>query len=525
MVESNLRQVEKDLIINSTPKGVEMALLENKQLVELHRESDDGGFRVGDIYLGKVRKINPGLNATFVDVGYERDAFLHYTDLNPYFKSIAKYIQLAMSKKPVSMQAFRKEPEIVKTGKINNVVSKNLPILVQVIKEPIQTKGPRLSCEISLPGRFLVLTPFNEVVGVSRKIASGDERKRLQNIIESIRPKNFGVIVRTVAEGKSVQVLHEDLLSQVKKWEEITEKLSDANPPQILFSESSKTNTLLRDILSDSFNSVVSNDSGIVSNIHDYIKKIAPGSEKIVVQHNNNRPLFDAYGVTRQIKSLFGRTVNMSTGAYLIIEHTEALHVIDVNSGNKTSVKGDQESNAVSVNLESAREIARQLRLRDIGGIITIDFIDMRKPENKKLVYQEIKEAMKNDRAKHSILPISKFGVMQITRQRVRPEVNIVTSEVCPSCNGTGKIEASILILPEVERKLEFLIKQQNQKKLKLVAHPFLEAYIKRGKIFNSLQWKWYRKYHQWIAIQGNDNYHYMEYHLFDGNDEEIKVD
>ena len=517
--------VEKDLIINSTSKGVEMALLEDSQLVELHREGESGGFRVGDIYLARVRKVSPGLNAVFVDVGFERDAFLHYTDLNPHFKSIVKYTQLALAGKPVAMQAFRKEEEIVKTGKINNVVSKNLQVMVQVIKEPIQTKGPRLSCELSLPGRYLVLTPFNEVVGVSRKIESSDERKRLQKIIESIRPKGFGVIVRTVAEGQSVQVLHNDLLSLVQKWDDITTRLKDAQPPYILFSESSKTNTLLRDILNDSFHSVVSNDTGIVADIRNYIKQISPGSEKIVSQHNGNRPVFDTFGVTRQIKSLFGRTVNMSSGAYLFIEHTEALHVIDVNSGNKSAVKGDQESNALAVNLESAREIARQLRLRDIGGIIIVDFIDMRKPDNRKMVYQELRNAMSNDRAKHSVLPISKFGVAQITRQRVRPEVNITTAEVCPSCNGTGKIEASILILVDIERKLTHLIEKQNQKKLRLVVHPFLEAYIKRGRIFGSLQWKWYKTLRQWVTVQGNDNYQYMEYHFFDKNDEEILVD
>jgi ribonuclease G len=320
-------------------------------------------------------------------------------------------------------------------------------------------------------------------------------------------------------------VLHNDLLSLVQKWDDITARLKDAQPPHILFSESSKTNTLLRDILNDSFHSVVSNDTGIVNDIRSYIKQISPGSEKIVSQHNGNRPVFDTFGVTRQIKSLFGRTVNMSSGAYLIIEHTEALHVIDVNSGNKSAVKGDQESNAVAVNLESAREIARQLRLRDIGGIIIVDFIDMRKPDNRKMVYQELRNAMSNDRAKHSVLPISKFGVAQITRQRVRPEVNITTSEMCPSCNGTGKIEASILILVDIERKLTHLIEKQNQKKLRLVVHPFLEAYIKRGRLFGSLQWKWYRTLKQWVTVQGNDNYQYMEYHFFDKNDEEILVD
>jgi len=517
--------VEKDLIIQSTPRGVEMALLEDRQLVELHKESGSSGFRVGDILIGKVKKVSPGLNAVFVDVGFERDAFLHYTDLNPHFRSIVKYTEAALNRRPIPMQSFRKEPEIIKTGKINNVVNRGMQLMVQVIKEPIQTKGPRLSCELSLPGRFLVLTPFNDVVGVSRKIESADERKRLQKIIESIRPKNYGVIVRTVAEGQSVQTLHNDLMDQVKKWEEITKKAEGAVPPQVLFSEATKTNTLLRDILNDSFNSIVVNDQSMANDVKNYIKRIAPGAEKMVAVHSGNRSIFDANGVTRQIKSLFGRTVNMSSGAYLIIEHTEALHVIDVNSGNKSAVRGDQESNAVAVNLEAAREIARQLRLRDIGGIIIIDFIDMKKPDNKKLIYTELRKAMESDRAKHSILPISKFGVAQITRQRVRPEVNIATAEVCPTCNGSGKIEASILILTELERKLGYLYQQQNQKKLKLVVHPFVEAYIKKGRIFRTLQWKWYRQFGQMLKVVGNDDYQYMEYHFFDVNDEEIQVE
>lgn len=514
--------LERELIINATASGEEIALLENKQLVEIHRDRDNTRFNVSDMYLGRVKKINPGLNAVFVDVGYERDAFLHYTDLNPYFKSIVKYTDLALQGNPAKMDAFEKEPQIIKTGKVNNVLSKGMQILVQVIKEPIQTKGPRLSCEISLPGRYLVLTPFNEVVGVSRKIASADERKRLQKLIESIRPKNFGVIVRTVAAGVSVQKLHEDLLNQLKNWEKITQQLASGNAPKLVFSESSKTNTLLRDILNESFNEIIVNDTGIAQEIKNYIKTIAPGKEKIVTAYNNNKPVFDAYGVTRQIKSLFGRTVNMESGAYLIIEHTEALHVIDVNSGNKTAVKGDQEQNALSANLEAAREIARQLRLRDIGGIIVIDFIDMRNPENKKKVYNELKDMMATDRAKHTILPISKFGVGQITRQRVRPELNIATQEVCPTCNGSGKIEASILILEEIERKIKHLLLQQNQKSITLIAHPYLEAYIKRGKFFNSLQWKWYRRYKHWIKVTGSDDYQLVEYRFFDKNDDEI---
>lgn len=517
--------MERELIINSTPTGAEIALLEDKQLVEIHRDSQSSRFNVGDLYLGRVKKITPGLNACFVDVGFERDAFLHYSDLNPNFRSIYKYSKAAQDGHPQSMDKFLKEPEIVKTGKINNVVSKNQHILVQIIKEPIQTKGPRLSCEISLAGRYLVLTPFNEVVGVSRKIASATERKRLQALIEQLRPKGFGVIIRTVADGVTTQQLHEDMKDLIAQWTEITKRLQLLQAPQIVYSETRKTNTLLRDVLNASFNNVVVNEPGIANEVKDYIKKISPGSEKMVTLHNTGKSVFDQYGVTKQIKSLFGRTVNMDSGAYLIVEHTEALHVIDVNSGNKTAVKGDQEQNAVAVNVEAAKEIARQLRLRDLGGIIIIDFIDMKHPDNKKAVFNALRDAMLGDRAKHTILPVSKFGLAQITRQRVKPEVTIITTEVCPSCNGTGKIEASVLLIDDIERKIKYLVTNQNQKNIKLVVHPFVEAFIKRGLFFRSIQWKWYFEYKQKIQVISSNDFQYTEYRFFDISDEEISVE
>jgi len=517
--------VERELIIHSTPTGAEIALLEDKQLVEIHRDSHSSRFNVGDLYLGRVKKITPGLNACFVDVGFERDAFLHYTDLNPQFRSIYKYTKAAQEGRPFAMDRFQREADIVKTGKINNVIAKNQHILVQIIKEPIQTKGPRLSCEISLPGRYLVLTPFNEVVGVSRKIASADERKRLQKAIEQLKPKGFGVIIRTVAENVPVHKLHEDLNSLVEQWKEITKRLNGAQAPHIVFSETKKTNTLLRDVLNDSFNRIVVNDPAIGNEVKEYIRRISPGAEKMVTLHNGPKTVFEQYGITRQIKSLFGRTVNMDSGTYLIIEHTEALHVIDVNSGNKTAIKGDQEANAVAVNMEAAKEIARQLRLRDLGGIIVIDFIDMKNPENKKAIHNVLKQAMAGDRAKHTILPISKFGVGQITRQRVKPEVNITTAEVCPTCAGTGKIEASILLLDDIERKLKHLVTIQNLKQVNLMVHPYVAAYLKKGLFWSSLYHKWKRTYKVKLKVTSSDDFHYMEYRFFDANEEEINVE
>lgn len=517
--------MNKELIINAAPQGVEIALLEDKKLVELHHEKADASFAVGDLYLGKVKKLIPGLNAAFVDVGFEKDAFLHYTDLSPYARSLLKFTQAAINdnnENGFDFGNFQVEPEIVKTGKINEVLSGKPNILVQILKEPIAAKGPRLSCEISLPGRFVVITPFNDIVAVSRKIHSADERKRLQKIIEAIKPKNFGVIVRTAAEGKNTAELHEDLSMLVETWKIIQRNLKKASPPSKILSEQTKATSMLRDLLNEDFNKIVVNDKNIFNDTKNYIHRIAPEKADIVAYYNNGLPIFDQFGITKQVKAAFGKTVNLPSGAYLIIEHTEALHVIDVNSGYK-SVSNNQEQNAVETNLEAAAEIARQLRLRDLGGIIVVDFIDMKLPDNKRKLMEAMEEFMRPDRAKHAVLPISKFGLMQITRQRMKPEMNINTQEVCPTCNGTGKISSTLLLEDEIEKNLSYLLTHQ-RKDLTLVVHPILYSYLTKGWFFNSRKWKWRWKYGQKIAIKPNTNYHLTEFHFFDKHEEEIKL-
>jgi len=515
--------LNKELIINSAPQGVEIALLEDKKLVELHNEKADASFAVGDLYLGKVRKLIPGLNAAFVDVGFEKDAFLHYTDLSPYAKSLLKFTQQSIGDTNGSFDfgKFEVEAEIVKTGKINEVLGGKPNVLVQILKEPIAAKGPRLSCEISLPGRFVVITPFNDVVAVSRKIHSADERKRLQKIIEAIKPKNFGVIVRTAAEGKNTAELHEDLLALVETWKAIQHNLKSAVAPAKILSEQTKTTSMLRDLLNEDFNRIVVNDRNLYNDTKTYIQRIAPDKADIVSFYHNGSPIFDQYGVTKQVKAAFGKTVNLPSGAYLIIEHTEALHVIDVNSGYK-SVSNNQEQNALETNMEAAEEIARQLRLRDLGGIIVVDFIDMKLPENKKKLMDAMESMMKPDRAKHAVLPISKFGLMQITRQRMKPELNINTMEVCPSCNGTGKISSSLVLEDEIEKNLNYLITHKHSN-LTLAVHPIMYAYLTKGWIFSKF-WKWKRHFKQNIKLQSNTNYHLTEFHFYDDHEEEIKL-
>ena len=516
--------MEKELIINATPTEVEIALLENGKLVELHNQKTNSNFSVGDVFLGSVRRLMPGLNAGFVDIGHKKDAFLHYTDLGPKLRSLLKYSAGVSSGSIAThkLDNFKLEPEIVKTGKVDQVLDKRQRILVQILKEPISTKGPRLSCEITIPGRYLVLTPFNDVVAVSKKIANSDERKRLQNLVDSIRPKNFGVIVRTAAEGKKTADLHEELSLMISKWEDIHRQMYKATPPVKLLSELDKTSSILRDLLNDSFNRIVVNDRELFQNIKNYLASIAPERIKILSLHKGAKPIFETFGVDRQIKSSFGKTATMSSGAYIVIESTEALHVVDVNSGHKMSNAGAEDA-ILKINLEAAEEIARQMRLRDIGGIIIIDFIDMKNPDHKKDLHTKMRDFMEKDRAQHTVLPLSKFGLMQITRQRVRPEVKINTAEVCPTCNGTGKINASVLLMEDIERDLDFLIQSRAKDGLNLNVHPYVEAYIKKG-LWKSLQVLWFRKYLRWIKVRSSNELAMTQYKFYDDHNDEIRL-
>lgn len=515
--------MEKELIINSAPTEVEIALLEQGKLVELHNQKTNNNFSVGDIFLGRVIKLMPGLNAAFIDIGHKKEAFLHYTDLGPKLRSLIKYTNSAASGSLTThkLDNFKIEPEIIKTGKIDQVLTKRQPILVQILKEPISTKGPRLSCEITIPGRYLVLTPFNDIVAVSKKIGNADERKRLKSLIESIKPKNFGVIVRTAAEGKKVQDLHEELALMVSKWEDIFNQLQGSRPPAKLLSELDKTSSILRDILNDSFNKIVVNDKQLYGNIRQFLGNIAPDKVGIVTNYNKTKPIFDSYGVARQIKSSFGKTATMSSGAYIVIESTEAMHVVDVNSGHKMSSKNQDEA-VLHVNMEAAEEIARQMRLRDIGGLIIIDFIDMRNNEHKKELFKAMRDAMRKDRAQHTILPLSKFGLMQITRQRVRPEVKINTAEVCPACKGSGKVNPTLLVTDEIERDLKFIVQSGTKSKLYLKVHPFVEAFLKKG--FPSKQMKWYKQYYKWVRIIPDGNFQIGSFKFYNETDDEIRM-
>jgi ribonuclease G len=464
----------------------------------------------------------PSLNAAFIDVGYEKDAFLHYLDMGPQFATLNKFLRIVSSRKNKisSISKIQSEPDINKEGKVNELLKVGQKILVQVSKEPISTKGPRLTSEISIAGRNLVLMPFSDRVSVSQKIKTNEEKNRLKKLVQSIKPRKYGVIVRTVAEGKKVAELDQELRGLVDKWETTFHKLSRTIAPSLIIGEIDRTTALLRDIYHPDFSSIIVNDQSVCNEITDYIGSIQPDKKKIVKFYKGRAPIFDHYGVEKQIKASFGKTISFKEGAYLIVEHTEAFHVIDVNSGNRAKAGMDQETNALDVNIAACNEIARQLRLRDMGGIIVIDFIDMHVAANRQKVYEHMKEVMAADRTKHNILPLSKFCLMQITRQRVRPEESIETAESCPTCKGSGKIVPTVLFADEIDGKVKYVLKDLNKKKLLLKLHPYTAAFLTKG--LKCLRNQWFLKYFKWVKIEANNSYTYLEYHFYDENMEEI---
>ncbi|MBD0851468.1 Rne/Rng family ribonuclease [Maribacter arenosus] len=509
--------MNRELIVRSSSNAVDFALLKEGKLTELHKEEDNNDFSVGDVFLAKVRKPVTGLNAAFVNVGYEKDAFLHYHDLGPQLSSMLKFIkQVSTGRlKDYSLKNFPLEKDIDKHGSINDVIKSNQSLLVQIVKEPISTKGPRISSELSLAGRYLVMVPFSERVSVSQKIGSKEEKDRLKRLVKSIKPKGFGVIIRTVAEGKKVAELDKDLENLLNKWSAMCKKLYKAPTPSKVLVELKRASSILRDVFNDSFTGIHVDDPTLYTQIKDYVQEIAPGKESIVKLYSNTSvPIFEKFGIERQIKTSFGRTATMSKGAYLIIEHTEALHVIDVNSGNRSNKAKNQEDTALEVNMLAASEIARQLRLRDMGGIIVIDFIDMVKAPHRRKLFDHLRDEMKDDRAKHKILPPSKFGLVQITRQRVRPEMNIKTTEVDPNRVGQ-EIEAPIVLIDKINSDLEKLVKgPKKDSKITLNIHPFIAAYLTKG--FPSMRSKWFLEHKKWIKIQPRDAYTYLEYRFKD---------
>ncbi len=511
-----------ELVVDVQDNEITLAVLEDKKLVELQQESQDESYTVGNIYLGRVKKLMPALNAAFVDVGHKKDAFLHYLDLGAEFDSVSSFLKASQEKKKPQVQKMKLLPDIEKEGSISDKLKVGQEVLVQIAKEPISTKGPRLTAEISFAGRFMVLIPFIDRVSVSQKIKSREERARLRKLVQSIKPKNFGVIIRTNARDKRVAELDAELKVLIKRWEDTAEKLTRVKPTSLVFEETGRVVGLLRDIFDPSFEQIHTNNTDVAKQIENYVSLIAPDRKNVVKLYTGTVPILDNFGITKQVKSLFGKTVTFKNGAYLIIEHTEALHVIDVNSGNRNKQSLGQEESAYEVNIAAAEEIARQLRLRDMGGIIVIDFIDMNSGEHRNSLFQKMNEFLSTDRARHKILPLSRFGLMQITRQRVRPEMEVTTSESCPTCFGKGKIKSSFLFTDTLEGKIDYLANKLKVKKFSLHIHPYVAAYVNRG-LF-SLKLKWKKKYGVSMKVVPNQSLGFLQYVFYDRENNEIDL-
>ena len=517
--------MRSELVVDVQPADISTALLEDGRLVSLQKESRDASFAVGNLYFAKVKKIMPGLNAAFVNVGYSKDAFLHYLDLGSQFSTYSQFIKMvreSSGRKIPNISKIKSKPDIDKHGSVSDVLTQGQELIVQIAKEPISTKGPRLTTEISFTGRFMGLTPFNNKISVSQKIKDSAEKMRLRRLIESIKPANFGVIIRTSAENKRAAELNAELKVLVKSWEDAVAKIQLSPLPSLIYEEDSRAVSLIRDIFNPDFENIHVNNAEIFDQIHHYVSLIAPDRSEIVKIYSGETPIFDKFNVTRQIKSSFGKTVSFKSGAYIIIESTEALHVIDVNSGNRSKTSTDQESNALDVNLLAADEIARQLRLRDMGGIIVIDYIDMAKSDHRQALYDHMREVMQKDRARHNILPLSKFGLMQITRQRVRPALDIVTAETCPSCGGKGEVQPSLLFTDMLKDKIDYLIHSLHVTQFIMYVHPFVEAYLKKGLV--SEYFKWRREFGRKFKIMPDQSLAYLEYKVFDKNQNEIDL-
>ena len=523
VLSMEIEKQEKDLVVSVGRTEVMLALMENHKLIEYNKESSQGhSYSVGDVFLGKVKKIMPALNAAFVDIGDSKEAFIHYLDLGLYFKAFDTFVKKTNTNTDAKdlYSNIQIGPALEKEGKIENVLQQGQMIMCQIVKEPISTKGSRLTAEISLAGRNIVLLPFAQKVSVSQKISSKEERKRLETLVRSILPRNYGAIIRTASEGKNAAVLVAEAKSLIQKWEDSFPVVSKNKSVQLLFTEYSKTTTILRDLLNDSFSNVYVDNEKIFKEIRDYISLISPEQEKIVKLYEGKEPIFDHFEVTRQIKSSFGKVVPMRQGAYLVIETTEALNVIDVNSGTRAKTT-DHEENTFEVNKIAAEEIARQLRLRDMGGIIIVDFIDMDSQEHRNELHKYMMELMSQDRAKHNVLPLTKFGLMQITRQRIRPVTEINTQEQCPLCHGTGKIASTVVIDEQMERQLSYYISEKGCRDFVLRTSPILGAYLSRG-MWNSYLSKWKKKYKCKIRLVESTDYSVLQYEFLDSSEESL---
>ncbi|MCC5915330.1 MAG: Rne/Rng family ribonuclease [Balneolaceae bacterium] len=498
--------MKNQIIIHSSGKQTRVALLENGELAQLFIESEENQRTVGDIYLARVHKVMSGIRAAFIDVGMEKDAFLHFSDAGDH---LGDYIKKLNGEKSISKSAAC---ELEKFDKLSNndkqilagkLLRNNQNLLVQIVKEPIGSKGPRVSTDITIAGRFLVLIPMGEYIALSKKINNRRERRRLKKTVGDMLPEGFGVIVRTVAQGQDKEAIEEDMRTVLKKWDRILNKLETSKPPTLLYKDLDITESLIRDLFAKQYDRVLIDDYQLYKSVKSYVSQIAPKMLPSVQLYKGKDHIFDHVNIGHDVNSIFSPRVRMPSGGYLIFEQTEAMYVVDVNSG-PYAAKEKQEDNSLKTNLEAAREIAKQLRLRDIGGIIVVDFIDLRNDKNRKKIYDELKKEFKKDQAKTNLIGMSDFGLVQITRQRIRPSVVNSVSKVCPMCGGTGTVVSQDTIVTDIESWISKLKYSTEYRAVDIYINPFLHSYLTRG-VF-SQRMKWIFRYKVKVNLIADEN-------------------
>jgi len=503
--------MKKEIIINETADQIRIAITEDGRLAEIFVESPGKERMVGDIYLGRIARVMPGIRAAFIDIGHKQDAFLHFSDVDPNIDDYSSLIggedsdideeedeeDVAVATQPSRSESnsipserildeSSRRPSGQPTQRVQRFPQREIhlergkSIIVQVTKEPVGKKGVRVTSKVSLPGRYLVLLPFDGRIGVSKKLYNFREKKRLRRIVKSMLPEGFGVIIRTVAEGKDEELLKNDLGQLIKTWREIEKSVKNDQPPILLYKDLSTVSSVIRDLFNSDVQRVVTDSRKLYKEITAYVKWFAPVLVDKIEYYRGTQPVFDVFGVAKDIQESLGRRVPLRSGGYLVIDVTEAMTVIDVNSGRYAANK-EQEQNSLRTDLEASREIIRQLRLRDIGGIIVVDFIDLEDERNKRKVYEELRREFRRDRAKTTVLPMTEFGLVQITRQRIRQSIMQSFSETCPVCAGTGTVQSRATVLTEITGWLGRFKSEGHGRRLKLIVHPYLASYLKEG--------------------------------------------
>lgn len=552
--------MRKEIIINATANEVRIAITEDRRLAELYVETPEKERMVGDIYLGRVAKVMPGIRAAFIDLGLKQDAFLHFSDIGSSLSDYSSLIgdedsevdtedegdedeaaqvestqqasataspggpaappPIPQSSEATTIQAPPSVPpqRQQRNGRENGRQQPPVPdlkkgqeIIVQVTKEPVGKKGVRVTSEVSLPGRFLVLLPFDGKIGISKKMSNFREKRRLRRIVRSILPPGFGVIVRTVAQERDEAVLKQDLESLIETWREIEKTLKTEEPPTLLYKDMATTSSVIRDLFTDAVERVVVDSKKLYKEIRAYVKLNSPTLLEKIELYGKREPIFDSYGIEKEIAACLSRKVWLKSGGYIIIDQTEAMTVIDVNSG-RYAAKREQELNSLRTNLEASREICRQIRLRDLGGIIVIDFIDLEDDRNKKKVYDELRKEFRRDRAKVTVLPMTEIGLVQITRQRIRQNILHSFSEPCPVCGGGGLVQSKSSIVNQIERWIRRFKSESREFRVTLQVHPTIAAYLKEGTV--SRLTKMMFKYFIRIKLHEDSKLPLAEFHI-----------